>query len=248
LITSYLNSREASVVFLKASTTPVLLGIASTTPFVISTTTATSTYILNQEYSLLEKLFLEKASTTALLKKQNDSSVSDKFTFATTSNKENQDVSLKTATTTLISGDIMLYEEAGDVYARALSNDTKNIPHYFCADQFWINETVVTDEEQPIIIEKIPSEKPSDETNCRKDIKIDRQGQEVLGFEFYPLNQNLVILHLTSGIYVIEIDDRAWQNAQLLYPGNDLEMVLYRGGIFIKEGQLIFEILPKINN
>jgi hypothetical protein len=102
--------------------------------------------------------------------------------------------------------------------------------------------------EEPVIDEEMLIDKIIDGNNCRKEIKIDRQWQDVISFDFYPLNKNLVLLHLTNGIYVVEIDDRAWQNNQLLYPGMDLQMILYRGGIFIKEGQLIFEILPKITN
>ncbi len=248
LITPYLDKKDMAVVFPKASTTPVLNGIASTTPFIVTNSTATSTYTQNQEYIFLEKLFLEKASTTAQLNKQKESNVSGKFTFATTTNKDVKESSLEIATTTVISGDIMLYENTGDVYARTMFDSIRNIPHYFCADQFWVNEIVTVSEDISIINEKIASEEYSDGTTCRKEIKIDRQGQEVIGFEFYPLNKNLVLLHLANGIYVIEIDDRAWQNTQLLYPGKDLQMVLYRDGIFIKEDQLIFEILPKINN
>ncbi len=83
---------------------------------------------------------------------------------------------------------------------------------------------------------------------CRTDIRIDRKGQKVHDFDFVPDNVNLVLMHLDDGIYVTEIDDRSWQNVQLLYPGKDIMMLIYRDSIFIKEGKFIFEALTVIDN
>jgi hypothetical protein len=53
-------------------------------------------------------------------------------------------------------------------------------------------------------------------------------------------------MHLDEGIYVVEIDDRAWQNTQVLYPGQDLMMIVDGNSIFIKDGDIIVEALTEL--
>ena len=45
-----------------------------------------------------------------------------------------------------------------------------------------------------------------------------------------------------SGIYVVEIDDRAWQNRQPLITGEDLEVRVYNGAIYVFDGYYIYQI------
>jgi len=53
-------------------------------------------------------------------------------------------------------------------------------------------------------------------------------------------------MHLQDGVYVTEIDDRAWQNTQLLYPGEGLKVVVENDIIYLKDRELYFEIITEI--
>ena len=81
---------------------------------------------------------------------------------------------------------------------------------------------------------------------CRSDIRIDRLGKEVLWFDFFPDSGDLVLLHLEDGLYVVEVDDRAWQNTQLLYPGEDIHVVQDGGRIYVKDGEYYVEVFTEI--
>ncbi len=48
---------------------------------------------------------------------------------------------------------------------------------------------------------------------------------------------------LEDGIYVVEIDDRSWQNVQPLMLGNNLSMYIENGNIFVYDGVLIYQII-----
>ena len=85
-----------------------------------------------------------------------------------------------------------------------------------------------------------------DERLCRSQIKLDRKWQNVYYYDFFPLSTDLVIMQLDDGLYVTEIDDRAWQNTQLVYPGDDFEVVVENNSIFISEGEYYFELITQI--
>jgi hypothetical protein len=70
--------------------------------------------------------------------------------------------------------------------------------------------------------------------------------QNVQDFNFFPGNEDLILMHLDEGIYLVEIDDRAWQNTQLLYPGRNLIMLVDGNSIFIKDGDIIVEALTEL--
>jgi hypothetical protein len=57
---------------------------------------------------------------------------------------------------------------------------------------------------------------------------------------------DLVLLQLEDGLYVTEVDDRAWQNTQLLYPGRDFQVAISGGRIYLREAEHIFEVLPTV--
>jgi len=81
---------------------------------------------------------------------------------------------------------------------------------------------------------------------CRNNIRIDRKDKEVIMFDFFPDSTDLVVILLDDGLYVTEIDDRAWQNVQLLYPGKDIEARVSGGRIYVKDGQYLLEVLTEL--
>jgi hypothetical protein len=81
---------------------------------------------------------------------------------------------------------------------------------------------------------------------CRHSIRIDRLGQEVQWFDFYADSSDIILMHLQDGLYAVEVDDRAWQNTQLIYPGEDLEIVHDGGKIYVKDGEYYLEVFTEI--
>lgn len=247
LVPEYLTSGNVGVLFARSSSSPVLTYVASTTPLLVATGTATSTYRSNQEYSLLEQLFIEQASSTALRLQLEAAQEAERFGFSTTSaNKKTATTSTEIATTTITRDTLTLFERDGEVFVSATAQNFRQIPHYFCAASVVESDLLTQVTGLGESTSTSATIAPLPVTKCRDEIQIDRQNQEVLSFDFFPSNANLVLLHLENGIYVVEVDDRAWQNAQPLYLGRDVELLLYRGGIFIKEGELIFEVIPEI--
>ena len=82
---------------------------------------------------------------------------------------------------------------------------------------------------------------------CRSEIRIDRKWQQIKYYEFFPRSSDLVVLQLEDGLYVTEIDDRAWQNTQMVYPGDNFETVVTDTNIYIKEDGRYFELLTTID-
>lgn len=248
-ITMYQTVRGEALFLGTSSTTAVLPFASSSIPFVVSTSTATSTHRLNSEYILLNDLFAEKASTTAKLLLTEKT-----FGFSTTSDDgEEKD---ETATTTVTRNNLALYKYGEDVFAKALGIG-RQIPHYFCVSQVQIeadlNSAAVIDSQtdidlqnEELLFDEALTELSNNKRECRTEIRIDRKWQTVHYFDFLPTNENLVLMHLDEGIYVVEIDDRSWQNTQVLYAGRDLEMILYGGGIFVKDNNLILEVFTEI--
>lgn len=242
VVTEYQTIRGEAVFMVGSSTAPVLPASSSSVPFVVATSTATSSYRVNSEYALLLDLFEEKASTTKAR-----ALMTERFGFSTSTTPVPD-----MGTTTVTRNNIALFESKGEVYAQALGTG-RQIPHYFCTNQVEID--INLDEPLPEVVPLSDGELFFEETldtlsnntrECRETIVIDRKGETVIGFDFFPGNDNLVLMHLTSGLYVVEIDDRSWQNMQPLYLGTNLEMFVYGSSIFVKEGKYIFEVLPEI--
>lgn len=241
-ITEYLTKNGQSIYL--STSTPVFVKASSTEIYVVSTSTAISSLITNQEFTLLKELFAEKASTTAKRLTLETEKEKDKFKFATIT----KDVKIEEelATTTITRDKITLYKNGEDVFARAIGVD-RQIPGYFCFNQIATStdNDINTKLQDFGKLDQLAT--TVDDKNqlrvCRGDIRIDRKWQKVHDFNFFPNNVNLVLMHLDDGIHVVEIDDRSWQNTQLLYPGNNLEMLIYRNSVFVKDGNFIFEAI-----
>jgi hypothetical protein len=143
------------------------------------------------------------------------------------------------------------------VYATWVGSN-HNIPYYFCvnpaassspafygehvtAQLYAAASTTVFDVPPSAVFE-------SQNRLCRTEIRIDRKWQDVAWFTFVPGSRDLVLMHLSDGIYVVEVDDRAWQNTQLLYPGKDLVLIVDGGRILVKDGDAYFEVFTELQS
>ena len=244
-VTEHLT-KNGQLIYLSTST-PILVKASSTESFTISTTTSTSSLNINQEFTLLKELFAEKASTTAKRLALETEREKDRFKFATITKEIETEEEL--ATTTITRDKITLYQKDEDVFARAIGVD-RQIPGYYCSNVIATTTEDGIDNRLQDFGKLDQLATTVDNKNqlrvCRTDIRIDRKWQTVHDFNFFPDNFNLVLMHLDDGIYVVEIDDRSWQNMQLLYPGKNLQMLVYRDSIFVKDGNFIFEAVTII--
>lgn len=244
-VTQYETVDGAAIFVVKGtSSVPFILDFASSSiPFFSTTTKATSTFSVNQEYALLKSLFEEKASSTK--KRLVDE---EAFGFATSTKEDNI-----SSTSTVTKNNITLYKAGEEVFAKAIGTG-KQIPHYYCTSELTHSsstdlgkdlQTVLEEQGETVLTNKL-NELSATGLTCRTDIRIDRKWQNVIDFTFYPGNEDLILMHLEEGIYVVEIDDRAWQNTQVLYPGKNLMMLVEGNSIFIKDGSLILEALTEL--
>lgn len=231
------------------------LPYASTTNEVLATTTkATSTLIANPEYLAIIKNFT--GTTTVITDVSLIQRVQDEIVGTTTES---------VATSTREGGDVRLAREAdGGVYATWVG-PFERMPYYYCAKPFprystttndvlilreedvandLINDNAalvtLSDEDQSEFIH--PVQRAENEGACERRIRINTESA-IQGFEFFPGSTDLVILELLDGIYVSEIDERAWQNRQPLLVGENFHAHVENGGIYVYDGTLIYQVI-----
>lgn len=245
-IARYLSSTGTSAYVTEEEVWAANFAFASVTvPVIFATSSrATSTWRVNPEFEFIETLFNEKASTTALLKLIETGTSTSTLGIGGSGATTSLDLASLTEvpTSTVSAGQLELRQVGEEVVARAL-NASNERPHYFCARPYLTSRDL---EESPIT-DRLPTEPELGSVGeCRDEIVIDRQEKRVVDFTFYPDNQNLVLLLREDGLFVTEIDNRGWQNTQLLYPGTDLQYVIYQGAIFVRDRNVYFEVLREV--
>jgi hypothetical protein len=251
LIAPYVDPLARVGVYVGQSTTTLAaaLSFATVTNQVTATTSnATSTLTANQEFEYVRVLFGTSTESAALVGRV-VTTLNQTFSFPgapTTS------PATTTATTTMVERDMKLYERDGDVYATWQGN-RQSIPYYFCVNHEAASSTVAqygahVYEGVANLLATMPMTETEDRLGrvCRDAIRIDDKGQEVKFFTFFPGAIDLVLMHLADGLYVVEIDDRAWQNVQLLYPGQDIEVAVDGGRIYVKDRTYYLEVFTVI--
>lgn len=250
-ISQYKN-QEGELVFYANSTSTVLFpGSTTTVPYVISTKKATTTYNLNQEFEYVESLFKNTLSTTS-------SSLIDRigqeiqlFQFSTTT--DGVEASTTVAYPYVERSNMRIIDKGDDLYAYWAGQEN-NVPHYFCVTgnasssvaKRYGNHVALQVEDlriartDPLLIEG--------SRFCRSEIRLDRKWQDVSYYEFFPGTSDLVVLRLQDGLYVTEIDDRAWQNTQQIYSGDKFEVIVTNTNIYIKENGRYFELLTQVQS
>lgn len=251
VVTEYITD-GASVIFDVATTSEVLPVTASTSnEFFFATTTATSSFTVNPEYDYVVSLFGTTSATSTSIIDRVTSEVEGAFQFAT--NRSTTSTSSVIATSTKVVRNVSLFVRGEDVYARWVGEPGDG-PYYYCIDHESASTTAARYGEhvyESIVGILASSTKENilqqnDRTRvCRDEIKLDRKRQDILDFAFYPDSIDHVLMVLEDGIYVIEVDDRAWQNTQLLYPGENLRMVVDGGQIYVYDGARYFEVFTE---
>jgi hypothetical protein len=233
-----------------------LIATTTTNVTLATTTKATSTFTVNPEYQTLIELF-ESTSTLEeekpLIKRVQDEIVNGTTTpeiVIATSTRENGGVRLSR------SDDEMVYAE--------WIGSFEQMPYYYCAAAFprYSSSTVeivgetgegggdgVDNEALLATLSKEdatefvhPIQQVEENVPCDRRIKL-ASPDEIRGFEFFPGSSDFVIVELASGIYVMEIDARAWQNLQPLLLGENLHVRIENGGIYVYDEALIYQII-----
>ena len=241
-ITEFVTSDEVPVFFGTTTAANLFSKSTSTVTYLSTTTVATSTFEINEEYIFVNSLF--GTSTRSSVFDQLMDEV-DRFRFATTTERA--------ATTTeeiVERGDIRLVDRKGEIYA-VWQNGVNNIPYYFCVQQnnyASTSERFGTHVAEAIFGDNVATSTTlvDNERTCRSEIKLNHLAQDVFFYDFFPDSTDLILLQLEDGLYVTEIDDRAWQNTQMLYPGNDFKVVVENGVIYLNENNLFFEVFTEV--
>jgi hypothetical protein len=222
---------------------------ASSTNEVMATSTkSTSTLTVNVEYERLLQSF-----STSTQKETTAQQLKDLLTTGTSTTSNDIE-----STTTIISGGAKLHEVGDDLYATWIGS-FEDMPYYYCAAEFppygtgiaSTSENLTEDEvsEDELLPEDIseniqmhPIQAIPKNTDCEPTIRIDRKSQEVRDFEFFPGSSDFVLVALTDGIYMVEVDNRAWQNVQPLISGDNLHFHIENGNMYVLEGDVIYQV------
>ena len=229
-----------------------ILHASSTNEYIATTTKNTKHFSKNAEYASLLQLF---STTTATSTETLTQRVADQIDSL---------LSTSTATGTLLATTtkewlgVRLFERGDGLFARWVGSP-EDMPYYYCAEPFppYSSSTASTSlnvkkaaqsantvssgadtVELMHPVQSVPKDKV-----CDPVIQIHTQFQTLHAFDFFPGSTDLVLMTLDDGIYVIEIDNRAWQNVQPLLKGENLNMKVENGQIYVYDGELIYQVI-----
>ena len=245
-VTKFITENGGAVFPDIASTSLPFSFASSSVPLIATSTTATSSLVRNPEFDFIDSLFTSTTTPPSLVGRVIEE-VSTTFRFA------DEAASSSEATTTVLRDNIMLYKEGEDVFA-AYVGPEDDTPYYFCIPfgKSASTSALYGEHVMALITQSFASTSRSiyelgeSERLCRDRIRIDRKWQTVHWFNFLPDSSDLVLMLLDDGLFVVEIDDRAWQNTQILYPGTELEVALTGDQIFVKDDAHYLEVFTEL--
>lgn len=240
-----------------ASTTILFASASSTIPFMATSSRATSTLTLNTEYTYVKNLFTPATatatSTTPLINRVVDEARGIFDTTESSTTSTSTDVA--TTTPIITDRDMTLQRRGEDIVVRYIGSE-RSIPYYFCIPDDIVASSSERYEAQVVAARQALAEEllleeglettTTAERECRREIVLDRQGAEVISFAFFPGTTDLVLIHRTDGIFVTEVDDRAWQNTQRLYPATADAMVIEGGRIYVEDNSYFLELFTEL--
>jgi|GEM_PF-289774 len=255
--------------FTTSTGTPVFIGVASTTEiasfastsiaFIATSSKATTTLNKNSEYEYIRGLFGTSTATSSSLIARVVDEAKGIFTSTAPASSTATATSETVATTTIKQNETVLFKQGDDVYVRYVGTES-SIPYYFCVPaEIDAASTSVRYQAQLISAEQAYAREQGTTSSsttavhmnnadlrCRHTIKIDRQWSDVVSFQFFPGSTDLILMHRKDGVYVTEVDDRAWQNTQKIYPASAEAVKVDGGRIYVQDSGRLFEILTQI--
>ncbi len=79
-------------------------------------------------------------------------------------------------------------------------------------------------------------------TVCKSSIEV-KAGGPVLAYDLFPGRDDLLIVQLAKGVYVVEIDDRSPQNKETIVEGEGYEFRIKESGVlYLKHGVDIYSV------
>lgn len=245
-ITEYVTATGTPVYFGVATSTDLFGEATTTVPVLMIPEKRALGYVQNKEYVFVKSLFGTTSTTSRSVFSPIAKEI-ERFRFSTTTPTG----AASTTEQVIERGNIRLVEKENDLYA-VWVGDSKNIPYYFCVIEGTASSTAMRyGQHVANAIEKLSSSTTTPlmvvgDRLCRPEIKLDRLRQDVYFYDFFPNSSDLVLLQLEDGLYVTEIDDRSWQNVQLLYPGGNFQTVVENGIIYVRDGNHYFEVITEI--
>jgi hypothetical protein len=253
-ISEFVNA-NGEMIFYAASTTSNLFEKATTTEQYLVLpipARASTTLTKSEEHIYVRSLFATTtATTTEVGAVDRISSEIERFRFSTTSTGDLASSSTSTPIVYVERGNMRLVEDEAELFATWVGTD-RSTPYYFCTAD--LGSTTVALRLGSHVADQIEAQRISTSTPlvvsenrvCRTTIRIDRKWQKIVYYKFFPGSSDLIVLQLEDGLYVTEVDDRAWQNTQLIYPGNDFKTVVTDTNLYIEEDGRYFELLTRI--
>jgi len=258
LITEYVTATGTPVLMvLPTEATTTVIFASPTLKLIATTSMATSTYVKNNEFDYVEQLFGTSTESEATLLGRVVGEVSGAFQFASPNDPIATTTATSTTTTTQLRNNIELFVRGTELFVRFVGNE-RDIPYYFCVPRATIASTTELYGAQvmhgvaaamatnTLLYNTTETLTETTARICRDEIRIDTQSKNVLQFDFFPGSSDLIIAHLEDGVYVVEVDDRSWQNTQKIYPASAEKMMIDNGRIYIKDEHVYLELLSII--
>ncbi len=245
VITSYTTSLGEAVVWGGSSTLPASTTVQYRNQWVATSSHATSSLVSDQEYEYLATRFASSTSEETLFDRVTQEL--SQFTFGTSATTTEEATS-----STKVLRDRTVEKVAGGLLVTWIGSD-RSVPYYFCVPNDTATSTMAlydldTRQALAAVYEAQDVPMTSGSRTCRQSIKVGDDGEKIYTFDFYPNDPDLLILHRSDGVVVKEIDDRAWQNTQVLYPAGEYDFLVDGSRFFIKwkKSGIIFELLPTL--
>lgn len=223
-----------------------------------------SQYQINTEFAFLTERFEELVYGTTTVAAPVDS-IRPGFSFGTTTYTGTSTAATSTviATTTKERSSKKLYLRDGELFVQYLGS-ARSIPEYFCVPNYALASTTelygaqvdygIEYATKLNIYPQPPNTRATrlsttlENQVCRHEIRIDTKYQTVNSFYFAPDSSDFVIMHLDDGVFVVEIDDRAWQNVQPLYQGSVAALLVDNNSIYIEEAGVFMELYTSLHS
>lgn len=249
IIAQWNSPQDGRGVLFDTATSTYFTFASTTVPLYFSTTTSTSTLVSNPEFRYVSTLIASSTEQREMLENGSVKDQEEPFGFGRLSTSTIP--KLITATTTKTWREFTLSEKGEEVYM-SFNGSMNDVPYYYCV--LYGGQKKTTAEYGAHVYDALYEQLASTtdmasmvgERLCRNEIRIDRLGQEVLWFDFYSDSSDMVLMHLQDGLYAVEVDDRSWQNTQLIYPGENLEIVHDGGRIYVKDGEYYLEVFTEV--